>query len=814
MLMLRTKTLLLVPVLALAFAGCGGGGGDVPAATGGSGGSADTTPPTNPTNLTASAAGSTAVDLSWQTSTDNVGVVGYGVERCQGAGCSTFAQVATPTGTSFTDTGLAAATSYIYRVRAADAATNISAYSNVASATTAPATSDTSPPTAPANLVATAVGEGQIDLAWTASTDNVGVTGYRLERCQGAACTNFTEISVPSASPYSDTSSLLPSTTYRYRVRATDGAGNLSGFSSTANATTQAASGTTLQLGALVHDGPATPEQISLILPVTGALPQTATASVRYKPTGSSTWITGHPLYRIRPDLALTPAAGSVPDAFAWPIVDVAPGTSYDVEVTVNSGAVSNVKTLTHTTRELPAPAGPVTTTIAAGSTSAQIQAAIDNLIPGNVIQFQNGTYTLTNNLVLNRSGTLANPIYIRGESRTGVVLSNPSRIFQIQNASHVIIENMSLQGSGVDSGTAVSSKGIVFYDGTPNQTRITVRNVTMNGVDSAIGANAEIREFLAYDNTFNGNNTWIPALIDTNATWNDDGIRVPGFGNCVFNNTLKGFGDTMSYSQSSGGVGIAQAIGVHFYRNDVLMGGDDGTEVDDGHRNLTFYDNRMRNTMTFISLDPLFGGPFVAARNIAINTGRGPFKFNNQNAGQFIYNNTIIRTNGRIAGWGSIQFNDGPQRSWGHRNNLLVYRGSGNLLAWEPGINNPIDFTHNSWFPNAAVWWTNSGGSFAGIAAAFAGLPATAPVFSGATQRHAQDNITISNPWTSTVTLGGDYLTEVMVAYTPALSPGTVPKNSGVVIPNITDGFTGGAPDRGAIIEGRPIPQYGDRSP
>ncbi|MDH3412700.1 MAG: fibronectin type III domain-containing protein, partial [Gammaproteobacteria bacterium] len=108
MLMLRTKTLLLVPVLALAFAGCGGGGGDVPAATGGSGGSADTTPPTNPTNLTASAAGSTAVDLSWQTSTDNVGVVGYGVERCQGAGCSTFAQVATPTGTSFTDTGLAA----------------------------------------------------------------------------------------------------------------------------------------------------------------------------------------------------------------------------------------------------------------------------------------------------------------------------------------------------------------------------------------------------------------------------------------------------------------------------------------------------------------------------------------------------------------------------------------------------------------------------------------------------------------------------------------------------------------------------------
>jgi hypothetical protein len=63
-------------------------------------------------------------------------------------------------------------------------------------------------------------------------------------------------------------------------------------------------------------------------------------------------------------------------------------------------------------------------------------------------------------------------------------------------------------------------------------------------------------------------------------------------------------------------------------------------------------------------------------------------------------------------------------------------------------------------------------------------------------------------------VTLGADYYTEVLQAYTPALAPGTAPKNSGVVIPNITDGFTGGAPDRGAIIQGRPIPQYGDRSP
>ena len=84
----------------------------------------------------------------------------------------------------------------------------------------------------------------QIDLSWTASTDNVGVTGYRVERCQGASCTNFAQVATPTATSFSDTG-LAPSTTYRYQVRAVDAAGNLSGYSSIATATTPAAADTT-----------------------------------------------------------------------------------------------------------------------------------------------------------------------------------------------------------------------------------------------------------------------------------------------------------------------------------------------------------------------------------------------------------------------------------------------------------------------------------------------------------------------------------------------------------------------------------------
>src|ERR1700693_21399 len=97
--------------------------------------SGGTTPPTAPTNLTATVSGS-QINLSWTASTDNVGVTGYLVERCLGAGCTTFAQIATPTSTTYSDTGLTPG-SYSYRVRATDAAGNLSPYSNVASATMA-----------------------------------------------------------------------------------------------------------------------------------------------------------------------------------------------------------------------------------------------------------------------------------------------------------------------------------------------------------------------------------------------------------------------------------------------------------------------------------------------------------------------------------------------------------------------------------------------------------------------------------------------------------------------------------------------------
>jgi chitodextrinase len=199
----------------------------------------DTTPPSAPTGVTATPASASQINLAWTASTDNVAVTGYRVERCAGANCSNFAQVGTPAATTFGDIGLAPSTAYSYRVRAVDAAGNLSDYSTVVSTST-PAGPDTTAPTAPTGLTATAASTSQINLAWTASTDNVGVTGYRVERCQGANCSNFAQVGTPTTTTFSSTG-LAANTAYRFRVRAVDAAGNLSVYSAIASATTQAA---------------------------------------------------------------------------------------------------------------------------------------------------------------------------------------------------------------------------------------------------------------------------------------------------------------------------------------------------------------------------------------------------------------------------------------------------------------------------------------------------------------------------------------------------------------------------------------------
>jgi chitodextrinase len=174
-------------------------------------GTADTSPPSQPQGFAATASAATTISTSWSASTDNVGVTGYNVY----VGTQ---KIGSPPTASYTFSSLACGTTYTLGVEASDAAGNVSPRSTL-SATTA-ACADTTAPTAPGSFATTGTTATAISTSWSASTDNVGVTGYKLY--VGAQ-----QVGTTTSLGYTF-GSLACGQTYTLGVAASDAAGNLS----------------------------------------------------------------------------------------------------------------------------------------------------------------------------------------------------------------------------------------------------------------------------------------------------------------------------------------------------------------------------------------------------------------------------------------------------------------------------------------------------------------------------------------------------------------------------------------------------------
>jgi chitodextrinase len=172
--------------------------------------SPDNQPPTTPENLIVEAISPAKIHVDWEASTDNDRVRGYKIYRD-----GLYINSICCTQTSFSDSGLNPDTKYCYTVSAYDDSQNESPQSQSSCATTP---LDLTPPTSPTGLIVRAVSSDQIDLKWTASTDDVKVSGYKIFR-NGSLIQNITK------TRFSDTG-LNPETRYCYTVSAYDTAGN------------------------------------------------------------------------------------------------------------------------------------------------------------------------------------------------------------------------------------------------------------------------------------------------------------------------------------------------------------------------------------------------------------------------------------------------------------------------------------------------------------------------------------------------------------------------------------------------------------
>ena len=271
--------------------------------------SADSTPPTVPTNLSVTATTISSISLSWTASTDNVAVTGYSIYR-------NGVLVGTSPVASYTNSSLAASTTYIYSVAAYDAAGNVSTQSATVSATTL-AAADTTPPSVPANLAVTATTSSSVSLSWTASTDNVAVTGYNVYRNGLLVGTS----PVPSFT----NSSLAASTTYIYSVAAYDAAGNVSTQSATVSATTLAAADTT-------------PPSVPTNLAVTAAT--SSSVSLSWTASTDNVAVTGYNIYRNGVLVGTSPVASYTNGSLAASTTYIYSVAAYD--------AAGNVSTIRH----------------------------------------------------------------------------------------------------------------------------------------------------------------------------------------------------------------------------------------------------------------------------------------------------------------------------------------------------------------------------------------------------------------------------------------------------------------------------------
>ncbi|PEM19518.1 chitin-binding protein [Bacillus toyonensis] len=175
----------------------------------------DTEAPSIPNGIQTQKVTANSIELTWNTSTDNVGVKGYQIFR-------NGEMIDTVPGTHFIDKKLQPSTEYSYTVKAIDAAGNVSKESTALTVKTTVEAPDTEVPTQPKGLHSMGTTVSSVDLMWSPSDDNVGVDHYDIYReIEGT----MKKIATSNTTSYMD-NNLLANKTYKYVVKAVDVAGN------------------------------------------------------------------------------------------------------------------------------------------------------------------------------------------------------------------------------------------------------------------------------------------------------------------------------------------------------------------------------------------------------------------------------------------------------------------------------------------------------------------------------------------------------------------------------------------------------------
>jgi len=588
-----------------------------------------------------------------------------------------------------------------------------------------------------------------------------------------------------------------------------------------------------------------------------------ASVAVQFRPVGESKWrealplvrIGGEKVYRRRENLDYT-----VPDGFAGSVLNLQPGTEYQCRFQLTDPDGTSGETA-HTvrvkTRSEPQPfqGGRTLHVYPPDFQGEREEPSFTSLLqayygaglgdwnvvwerraqPGDTILVHVGLYKnerlnyvdpqmtpFDGTMWLTVKGTPEKPITIKAAGDGEVVFDGAGnhKLFDVMASQYHIFDGLTIRNT--DVAIFAGQKEVLGAVG------LTVKNCRFENVGFGVWTEyAGSSDFYIADNLFLGRDDRFRLVGWTGPMWASAGpygshqltsyyaIKVYGPGHVIAHNAIAYFHD---------GIGIStygtppddpdrRASSIDIYNNDMHMLNDDFVETDGGVHNIRVMNNRGVNAAQGgYSSQPVFGGPVYFIGNVLYHVPTGvAFKFSAKPAGLFVYQNTII---------GEQTIRD-PYSNVHFRNNLFLGRdtpGRG-VMTWSNGTD-VFSSDYDGFRPNKGVseqytWLAPKPGqrlyepapedwkSFATLADLRAatgqekhGIEVDFDIF---------DKLAAPDP-------NKRHAVYHAVDLNFRLKPGGRAVDAGVVIPTVNDGYTGRAPDLGALEVGKPEPIYGPR--
>jgi len=454
-----------------------------------------------------------------------------------------------------------------------------------------------------------------------------------------------------------------------------------------------------------------------------------------------------------------------------------------------------------------------------------------------------NATTTFEGTYYLTADGTPEKPIVIKAAGDGDVILDGRGNfnLFNLKAADYNYFEGITFRNTQI----AIWA-GTQFIAGSKG---LTVKRCRFEDVGMGVFTNyAGSSDFYIADSVFIGRNDPRHLTGWTGAFWQQfenvegqefppvmksyTGIRLYGPGHVVAHNYVANFHDgidTEMYGMPDGSHPIdgpsypprefwdRRPTAIDIYNNYITNAHDNSIEMDGSMHNIRVMRNMLINSASHpMSTQPSVGGPIYFIRNIVYNAPGGSTRLTAGSPGVFFYHNTIL-----------TETNGGASANVHWRNNLMLGQ---NAQAAIFSVNTNTSYSssdYNGFRPNAgneSFQWSSPPAGVPMIPADGSGSAkletrkfATLDAYAQATQQDRHSVLVDYDIFMKVSKLDAKDLATVQRLYEAkdfdfSLRPGSTAVDRGVALPNVTDGFTGQAPDLGALEVGRPIPVYGPR--